>query len=162
MAGSWESFFVASVGASAALTGLVFVALSINLSRIIADSALVGRAGEALALLLLPVLIGLLSLMADVALETVGAWCLGVALVVFASLNRRLLRVRAEAWRTRPHGEFVGRVLAVELAIVPMVVGAAVLVSGSSSGFDWIALGAVACLVVGIGDAWVLLVEILR
>jgi len=41
-------------------------------------------------------------------------------------------------------------------------VGAAVLLSGSVSGFDWIAVGGVACLVVGIGDAWVLLVEILR
>ena len=162
MAGSWESFFVASVGASAALTGLVFVALSINLSRIIGDSVLIGRAAEALALLLLPVLIGLLSLMADVALETVGAWCLAVALVGFVVLNRLLLRVRAEAWRTRPHREFVGRILAVELAIVPMVVGDAALLSGSASGFDWFAVGAVACLVVGIGDAWVLLVEILR
>ena len=159
MAGSWESFFVASVGASAALTGLVFVALSINLSRIIGDGVLIGRAAEALALLLLPVLIGLLSLMSDVAIETVGAWCLGVALVGFLVLNRLLLRIRSEAWRTRPHG---GRILAVELAIVPMVVGAAVLLSGSSSGFDWIAVSGVACLVVGIGDAWVLLVEILR
>ena len=162
MAGSWESFFVAQVGASAALTGLVFVALSINLSRIIGDEVLIGRAGEALTLLLLPVLLGLLSLMSDVSVETVGAWCLGVSLVGFFVLNRLLLRVRAEAWRTRPHAEFVGRIVAVEAAIVPMVVGAAVLLSGSVSGFDWIAVGGVACLVVGIGDAWVLLVEILR
>jgi modulator of FtsH protease len=160
--GSWESFFVAQVGASAALTGLVFVALSINLERIIGDSLLVGRAGEALMLLLLPVVLGLLSLMSDVAIETVGAWGLGAALVGFVGLNRILVRARAEAWRTRPHIELVGRVLAVELAVVPLVVGAAVLLSGSASGFDVIAVGGIVCLVVGIGDAWVLLVEILR
>jgi modulator of FtsH protease len=43
VAESWEPFFVAQVGASAALTGLVFVALSINLSRIIGDHVLIGR-----------------------------------------------------------------------------------------------------------------------
>src|SRR5689334_21657203 len=31
----WQSFFVAQVGASAALTGLLFVAVSINLNRIL-------------------------------------------------------------------------------------------------------------------------------
>ena len=162
MAGSWESFFVAQVGASAALTGLVFVALSINLARIIGDPG-AHRPGRGGSLAVAPaVLVGLLSLMSDASVETVGAWCFGVALIGFFVLNRLLLWVRAEAWRTRPHPEFVGRIIAVELAIVAMAVGAAVLLSGSVSGFDWIAVGGVACLVVGIGDAWVLLVEILR
>jgi hypothetical protein len=162
VAETWDSFFVAQVGASAALTGLVFVALSINLSRIIEERVLVGRAAEALALLLLPVMLGLLSLMPDVALETTGAWCLGITLVGFVVLNRLLLRIRAEVWRTRPHREFVARVLSVEFAIVPLVVGGAVLLTGSTSGFDWIAVGGIAALFVGISDAWVLLVEILR
>jgi hypothetical protein len=33
--GDWETFFAAQVGASAALAGLVFVALSINLKEIL-------------------------------------------------------------------------------------------------------------------------------
>jgi hypothetical protein len=41
---AWESFFVAEVGASAVLAGLVFVGLSINLDKIIAGSGLPGRA----------------------------------------------------------------------------------------------------------------------
>ena len=54
MAGSWESFFIAQVGAAAALAGLVFVALSINLRQVVSSPILVGRAAEALLLLVTP------------------------------------------------------------------------------------------------------------
>jgi hypothetical protein len=48
----WESLFLAEAGASAALAGLLFVALSINLERILKGAGLPGRAGEAIVLLL--------------------------------------------------------------------------------------------------------------
>ena len=44
----WADFFVAEVGASAALAGFVIVAISINLSRIVAYPWLPGRAAETL------------------------------------------------------------------------------------------------------------------
>ena len=44
----WDSFFAAQVGASAALAGLVFVGISINLTKIIASGYLPNRAQEAL------------------------------------------------------------------------------------------------------------------
>jgi hypothetical protein len=44
----WATFFSAELGALAALTGFVVVAISINLSRILAYSWLPARAGEAL------------------------------------------------------------------------------------------------------------------
>jgi len=47
----WTSFFSAEVGASAALTGLLFVAVSINLSKIVALPHLTPRAAKALATL---------------------------------------------------------------------------------------------------------------
>jgi hypothetical protein len=44
----WATFFSAELGALAALTGFVVVAISTNLSRILAYSWLPARAGEAL------------------------------------------------------------------------------------------------------------------
>ena len=44
----WAAFFAAELAALAALTGFVVVAISINLSRILAYSWLPSRAGEAL------------------------------------------------------------------------------------------------------------------
>lgn len=49
-AAEWESLFVAEADASAALAGLLFVALSINLERILKGIGLPGRAGEAIGL----------------------------------------------------------------------------------------------------------------
>ena len=48
----WENFFVAEVGAAAALAGLLFVAVSINLSKVLAHPQLPGRAGESLFILM--------------------------------------------------------------------------------------------------------------
>jgi modulator of FtsH protease len=48
----WNGFLVAQVGASAALAGLVFVGVSINLTRILSTGSLPEYALQALVLLL--------------------------------------------------------------------------------------------------------------
>jgi len=48
--GSWADFFAAELGAAAALTGLVIVGISINVTRILQDKGLPGRAIETLVL----------------------------------------------------------------------------------------------------------------
>ena len=45
---SWAEYFLAQAGAAAALTGLLFVALSFNLERIAADRTWLSRAGTGL------------------------------------------------------------------------------------------------------------------
>jgi hypothetical protein len=49
--GDWSEFATAHVGASAALLGLVFVALTINLRDVVRSSQLVNRAAETVVLL---------------------------------------------------------------------------------------------------------------
>jgi hypothetical protein len=60
---NWESFFTSLISASAALTGLLFVAVSINLDKILKGSKfLPARAAESLATLLLVVVSSALTL----------------------------------------------------------------------------------------------------
>ena len=47
-AAAWGTFFAAALGATATLIGLLFVAVSINLGRVVAARALLARAGETL------------------------------------------------------------------------------------------------------------------
>jgi hypothetical protein len=49
--GDWSEFAVAHVGGSAALLGLVFVGLTINLRDVVSSNVLVNRAAEAVLLL---------------------------------------------------------------------------------------------------------------
>jgi tetrahydromethanopterin S-methyltransferase subunit D len=61
----WTDFSVAVVGASAALTGLLFVAVSINIEQILAVDALAGRALSTMILFVVPLLVGILVLVPD-------------------------------------------------------------------------------------------------
>jgi len=58
MVADWSNFLIAETGAAAELAGLIFVAVSINLSEIIEYQGVAGRAAEALALLIGVLLIG--------------------------------------------------------------------------------------------------------
>jgi modulator of FtsH protease len=61
-ASEWTDFYVAGAGASAALAGLVFVAVSINVDRILQFRGLPERAVATVMLLLSVVLISLIGL----------------------------------------------------------------------------------------------------
>jgi modulator of FtsH protease len=159
--GDWTPFFAAQVGASAALTGLVFVALSINLASIIAAPQLVHRAAEALIVLVAPVLVGLAVLVPWSSRRSLGIGVLVVGVVAAAFVNTLLLRGRVHA-RGRPVREFRIRVTAAELAVLPAVVGGVMLIAGSVHGLRAVALGTAFSIAAGMVDAWVLLVEILR
>ena len=59
---AWSDYGVAVVGAAAALTGLLFVAVSINSAWFSSSAAHRGRAGQALVLFVVPLATGILLL----------------------------------------------------------------------------------------------------
>jgi hypothetical protein len=109
MIDGWTDFFEAQVAAAAALTGLVFVALSINLERIVGYPGLVGRAAEALMLLVQPVFIGLAVLQAGQSLRAVGIEAAIISLILVIAITRILVTSGWPAARDRPHNEFATR-----------------------------------------------------
>jgi hypothetical protein len=157
----WQTFFSAQVTVGAALTGLVFVALSINLKQILGYPGLAGRAGEALLVLLVPVFAGLAGVLPQRSLGALGAEILVIGMVAWCVVSAILLKGH-KAMKDRPWNEYLIRLGGAQAAVLPLVVAGALLVTGDPAGLWWQAAGVGLCIVVGVGDAWVLLVEILR
>lgn len=82
----WENFFLAEVGASAALAGLIFVGVSINLSRILSLHALPNLVLQALILLLTVLAVSSLLLVPGQPLLLVGSEVLAAGLVTPATI----------------------------------------------------------------------------
>lgn len=162
MLADWDGFFQAQVAAAAALTGLIFVAISINLQRIVTYPGLVGRAAEALLLVVAPLFVGLAMIQAGQSLRAVGV----EDLVITGGITAFVVRILATSgWagaRDRAHSEFGIRVTLAVGALLPGLVAAFMLIGGSTDGFYAQALSTGLCIAAGIADAWVLLVEILR
>jgi modulator of FtsH protease len=78
----WESFVTAQVGASATLAGLIFVGLSINLTKIVNYPGLTGRTVEGLAMLMTVLFVSSLLLVPEQSLLLIGAEVLVVGLIV--------------------------------------------------------------------------------
>lgn len=155
----WESFFVAQVGASATLSGLLFVAVSINLSRILAFPSLTARAGEALIVLLSVLAMATFGLVPGQSQTLLGAEVAGTGLAVWSTSV--VLQVRA--YRDVEQRRWLAmRVVLSEAASLPFIVAGALLVLGRASGLYWLVPGTVLSFAVGVLDAWVLLVEIQR
>jgi len=56
----WSNFAVITGSAASALTGLLFVAVSLNRDRVVKHPALRGQAGQTLVLFVLPLLLSVL------------------------------------------------------------------------------------------------------
>ena len=156
----WTDFFVAGAGASAALAGLVFVAVSINVDRILRLEGLPDRALATVMLLLSVVLISLVGLIPGQSRIALAAELLGLGLA-FAVFILELTR-RSMAGRDRRPLHAFGHWLLVGLGTVPLVLGAVSLFAEAGGGLYWVAAGIMLATTGAVANAWVLLVEILR
>jgi modulator of FtsH protease len=82
----WSNFAVITGSAAGALTGLLFVAVSLNRERIAGHPALRSEAAQTLVLFMLPLLLAVL-----LTLPGTSATALGIAIVVLAVLAGAVL-----------------------------------------------------------------------
>ena len=156
----WSELFVASAGAAAALAGLVFVAVSINLKAILAQRGLPERALQTVLMLAIVVVVSIVGLIPGQEHVALGI----ELLVVAASYSAGLAATSRNSLPTgdAPRSWLVGRVLLLSLGAVPFLVGALSVLAESGGGLYWIAAGIIGAIFGGITNAWVLLVEIQR
>ena len=158
-AAEWTDLLVASAGASAALTGLIFVAVSINVERIIEFKGLPERAAAQVLILLGVVIVSLIVLIPGQSNTALGLELVVEGLLVSVawppgSPSRSL----ADSGGSSPSG----RIILAAIGTLPFVIGGISLLLETGGGLYWVVGGMVGAIVGAVLNAWVLLVEILR
>jgi hypothetical protein len=155
----WSDFLVAGAGASAALAGLLFVAVSINLSRILEFSTLPIRAIETLFAFLSVLAVCTLGLIPNLTTLSYALAFIGAGAATWLAEMLCLVRTWTD---TRRHGRVVSRILINQTPPLCFVVAGVLIAFGQPGAAIWIAPGVLLSYVSGVLGAWVLLVEIQR
>ena len=156
---AWASFAVAEVGASAALAGLLVVATSINISRILELPLVVARLGGTLAMFTGILLVGTLLLVPGQSRIAAGVEIAAVGAVTTAFVYR--LRGMAGVDPQFRHATIRSALVGVAASGCLVLAGVFSAV-GIAGGLYWLVPAVGLGFVFGLGNSWVALVEILR
>lgn len=154
---AWSGFFVAETGAAAALTGLMIVAVSINIATLIKNKPLSGRAAETVVLLT-----GVLVLATFGVVPGQPPWVLGIEFAIVGLILivvNNIIRLRSGR---HPKEPFLAREIFLYGACLPIIASGVSLITRSGGGLYWLVPAVVLLLAGSVLNCWVLLVEILR
>jgi len=158
---AWANFFLAQCGASAALVGLLFVSVSLNLAKILSLRHLPERALLAMALLLTILIVAMLMLMPGQSMRADAIEALAAGALILGVATRIKLRDR-ERFNSPWRRYFIWDLIFLAFATLPYLVAGVLLLSGVGAGFYWLAAAMILSTAKSVTDAWVLLVEINR
>jgi hypothetical protein len=158
----WSEFNVAMVGATAALAGLLIVAMSVNIGEIMKSPSLPPRAASSIASLVLALAAGALGLVPEQPPALYGVEVLAGA-VMASFFQVHAIRVIVTDDRPATPMQRAGKSTLGVLPVAAFLVGGVLLVSGAASaGLAAVAIGSVFAVIAAIMMAWVVLVEVLR
>ena len=157
----WDNFFIATAGAAGALVGLVVVAISVNIRRIIEYSTLPSRAAAAVGSLVLLLVVACFSLFPQQGDVAFGIEILGAAAIALVQQCIMVARLLQQVPR-RPAFENAYKIVLGFGQVAPFIPGGILIAAGSPAGMYWVAAGFVAVFITSMITVWVLLVEIQR
>jgi hypothetical protein len=154
---AWGTFGAAVAAVAGALTGLLFVALSVKATALAASLALRSRAAQTLVLFMTSVLIAVV-LAAPQPSTAIGAELLVLAVVCGAAL---IVLDRRAGHASQPGvTRYVERFSPYTITAVLVGVAGATLVAGVGGGLYWLIPSVAASLVGGVVNAWLFLVRL--
>jgi hypothetical protein len=151
---AWSDFGVAVVSGAAALTGLLFVAVSINSAWFSSANTHRDRAGQALVLFIVPLVTGILVLVPGQ-----GTTVLGIEIVVFGLLvGRVLLALGSEPLDGEPEWlVLIDRFSPRLITTAGLIACGVSLIVGHAGGLYWLAAVDICALLAGLLNAWIFL-----
>jgi len=160
MTEGWNEFFVATAGAAAALAGLIIVAMSVNIAKIIAIPSMPARAAATISSLVLIVVVAAAGLIPDQSALAFGVETLVLTALALGFAVDAAVRILREGYG--PRGSLLVKSAVPVVQIVPFAIGGVMLVAGVDGGLVSVACGVILVFIGSVLSAWVLLVEILR
>jgi hypothetical protein len=154
---AWHDFGVAVAGLAGALTGLLFVAVSIKSDVLAGSRSLASRAAQTLVLFMTPA-IGALVLTAPQPGTALGGELLGVAAISGVAL--RILDRRAGHDPTSGVARYIERASPNMVTAVLVGVAGLTFLLKAGGGLYWMIPAVVAGLVGGVVNAWLFLVRL--
>jgi hypothetical protein len=158
---NWNSFFSAIISASATLTGLIFVGVSIGLNKILAVPKLPSRALNALFLLVNILLISILCLVPNQSDVYLGFEILLISIICFIVtflINIDVIKGIEATYK----GLSVRNLLFTQVALLPFIIAGILTFGIGDTAFYWFIPGIILSIAKAVMDAWVLLIEIHR
>ena len=156
----WHDLFVAMAGAAAALTGLIFVAVSISLEQILKYRALPVRTVETLS-----VLVGLLLLSVFILVPGQSLTVLGLEMLILGAVMAAVLLVRRLRLPRAPDEPLTWTLTPVAVilaATLPMIAAGISVLVGGGGGLYWLVPELIGGFAGAVMNAYILLVEIHR
>jgi len=157
----WQSHLAMEASAAATLLGLVFVAASINLARIVSTPSLPGRVLESVVQFVQVLFISMLMTIPRQSPTTLSIEVLTVSFLSWA-LQMVVFEQSHRASLGNPSWWLVARVVLAHLAIIPLFVSGVCLYFHLGNAFYWAVPGFFFSFVVGIVNSWVLLIRVAR
>jgi hypothetical protein len=157
----WSNFFTGELSAAAALTGLLFVAISVNHARILQSGRMADRGLEALVMLLLVLVISSVGLIPELKQRVLGVIVVFATALVSVSallLERAYLRHIKHPHRRRT----IQLAVCNQLAILLIGLSGLLLIWHHQDGLYLLPAGFLAAFICAMTNAWVLLIEINR
>ncbi|MDR3711404.1 MAG: hypothetical protein P4L51_01210 [Puia sp.] len=159
--GQWANYFLSTAGGAAALTGLIFVSVSLNLKRILSINHLPARALGSLVLLANILIVSSLCLIPGQSLAVLGIEVSLFGVTIWIVLTRMdIVMYKTTIQEYKIH--YIRNLVYSQLAAVPYLVAGGCLLGKSAAGFYWLVAGITFSFIKSLTDAWVLLVEINR
>jgi hypothetical protein len=164
MVNVWTNFFIAQCSASAALLGLLFVSVSLNLNKILAFRVLANRALIAMLLLLAILIVASLMLIPgqSLAANALEVLCVAISVSAIGTITG-IGGIRDTA--SDSHGTSLkryARFVLQEISMLPYLIAGIMLLAERTAAFYWLAAAMILSFITSAIDAWVLLVEINR